>query len=90
MKWSKIHFVKQQKPQEKYLSICSGFVVLGNLGHTTQELFNQENKEIFMNIFTSLLSQSPTPHIMNTCDIRQDSGPTGSPAVGNIFTRQIF
>ena len=58
MKWSKIHFVQQQNPQEKCLAVCSEFVVLENLGHIIQELCNQKNKEIFMNLFTSLLPLS--------------------------------
>ena len=37
-----------------------------NLGHTTQELCTQENKEILKNIFTSLFSHLlKKPHLHN-------------------------
>ena len=57
-----------------------------NLGHTTQEMCTQENKELFKNIFTSLLSQIIiNPPTMNTCGLRQNSGPTENFSKGKTY-----
>ena len=64
--------------------VCSEFAVLRK--NYTQELYTQENKEIFMKIFTRLYF--PKCDFNPPIQTREYSGPTGNPALGNIFTEE--
>ena len=52
------------------------------LGNYTQEVYTQKNKEIFMDIYTGFIP----PIYFITPPVQKHSGPTGAPAVGNIYT----